>query len=66
MAGNRRGRIKEHLEGIHKNLDWIRAHVLDSLDMIRDDNPKLTKALTGIAQVADQVDKLVQGLYGTI
>ncbi len=66
MAGNTRGRIKEHLEGIHKNLDWIKAHVIDTLDLIQDKNPKLTTAMKGIGEVSDQIDELIKGLYGKI
>ena len=66
MAGNRRGRIKEHLEGMHKNLDWVKVHVIDSLDLVEDKNPKLSEAMTGIGLVTDQLDDLIQGLYATI
>lgn len=27
MAGNTRGKLKEHLEGIHRNLDWCTHHI---------------------------------------
>lgn len=66
MAGNRRGRIKEHCEGMHKNCDWIRNHVIDTLDLIEDKNPKLSEAMTGIGQIADQLDKLILGIYATM
>lgn len=66
MAGNRRGRIKEHLEGMHKNCDWLRKHVIDTLDLIEDKNPKLSSAMTGIGQITDQLDDLIKGLYATM
>ncbi len=66
MAGNTRGRIKEHLEGMHKNCDWLRQHVIDTTDLIQDKNPKLSEAMTGIGVVADQLDELIKGLYATI
>lgn len=34
MAGNTRGKLKEHFEGIHRNLDWCIAHVNKSLALI--------------------------------
>lgn len=34
MAGNTRGKLKEHFEGIHRNMDWSLAHVQKSLDLI--------------------------------
>lgn len=34
MAGNTRGKLKEHLEGIHRNLDWAVQHCNKSLALI--------------------------------
>ena len=34
MAGNTRGKLKEHFEGIHKNFDWILHHVAISATLI--------------------------------
>ena len=34
MAGNTRGKLKEHFEGIHKNLDWCIHHIETSLKLI--------------------------------
>lgn len=34
MAGNTRGKLKEHFEGIHKNLDWSLNHIQKSLALI--------------------------------
>ncbi len=34
MAGNARGKLKEHFEGIHKNFDWILHHVAISATII--------------------------------
>jgi hypothetical protein len=34
MAGNTRGKLKEHFEGIHRNLDWCIQHVNTSLQLI--------------------------------
>ncbi len=66
MAGNRRGRIKEHLIGVHKNCGWITEHVLQMLALIKDENPNLSEAITGIGKVSDQLDELTQDLFGTI
>lgn len=66
MAGNRRGRIKEHLEGVHKNCNWITEHVLQSLELIKDESPPLTKGLTALGKVAEELDTLTMMLYKTI
>lgn len=36
MSGNTRGKLKEHFEGIHRNLDWCVQHVNKSLLLIRE------------------------------
>jgi hypothetical protein len=35
MSGNTRGKLKEHFEGIHKNLDWCVHHCTVSLELIQ-------------------------------
>jgi len=34
MAGNTRGKLKEHFVGIHKNFDWIIHHIAISATLI--------------------------------
>jgi len=34
MAGNTRGKLKEHFEGIHRNFDWCLHHCQTSLALI--------------------------------
>lgn len=34
MAGNTRGKLKEHFEGVHRNLDWCMKHINESLELI--------------------------------
>ena len=34
MSGNTRGKLKEHFEGIHKNLDWCVHHTNTCLELI--------------------------------
>lgn len=34
MAGNTRGKLKEHFEGIHRDIDWILDHINKSLSLI--------------------------------
>lgn len=35
MSGNTRGKLKEHFEGIHKNLDWCIHHCNTCLQLIQ-------------------------------
>jgi len=34
MAGNTRGKLKEHFEGIHRNFDWSTHHINTALTLI--------------------------------
>ncbi len=66
MAGNTRGKLKEHFEGIHRNFDWIVYHSQEALKLIQDKNPKLTKAVTALAAGVKQLDEHTQDLYSKI
>lgn len=41
MAGNTRGKLKEHYEGVHRNLDWCLHHVAQSANLIEQNLRKL-------------------------
>lgn len=62
MAGNTRGKLKEHFEGIHKNFDWVLRHVEISLALIAE-NVKATKAETGIGLTDDELQVEVEKHY---
>ncbi|GAH04791.1 unnamed protein product [marine sediment metagenome] len=66
MAGNTRGRLKERFEGIHKNFGWIQEHCEQSLELIREHNPKLSKAMKALHKGCTTLDKLAQDIYGKI
>jgi len=34
MAGNTRGKLKEHFEGIHRNFDWSLHHINTALVLV--------------------------------
>jgi hypothetical protein len=34
MSGNTRGKLKEHFEGVHRNLDWCLHHIATSATLI--------------------------------
>lgn len=62
MAGNTRGKLKEHFEGIHKNFDWVLRHVEISLALIAE-QIKVTKAEGGIALTEEELRAAVEGHY---
>ena len=66
MAGNTRGKIKEHLEGCHRNFDWIRVHLQKTVILIDEHNPKLTIGIEALAKGVQSLDDLAQGIYGKI
>ncbi len=66
MAGNTRGKLKEHFEGIHRNFDWCVYHCQESLKLIQDKNPKLKGAVEALAESIKQTDGMFQDLYSKI
>jgi len=66
MASNRRGKLKENFEGIHRNLDWVTFHCQKSLDLIQGDNPKLSKAIKSLGDGIKTLDECAQGIYATL
>lgn len=66
MASNTRGKLKEEFEGIHRNFDWITHHCQKALDLIKDKNPGLTKAVTTLHKGVETLDKITQDLYSKL
>jgi len=66
MAGNTRGKIKERLEGIHRNSDWQIYHIQMILELIEDKNPELTKQMTTLAESCKALDEFSQLIYSKI
>ncbi len=53
MAGNTRGKLKEHFEGVHRNLDWTLHHVAKSMALIQG----RLRLLPGFKDVKGDADK---------
>ena len=66
MAGNTRGKLKEHFEGIHKNFEWVTSHCQKCLSLIGDMNPNLTDGVKAIDEGCKIIDKGVQELYSKL
>lgn len=66
MAGNTRGKVKEHLEGIHRNFDWVQYHCEKLGVLVEEKNPPLTEAIDSLNTEIIELDKLLQGLYAKI
>ena len=66
MAGNTRGRIKEHFEGMHRQFDWLEFHCDKIVTLVDGRKPKLTKAVELLHEEINTLDELTQSLYATI
>ena len=66
MAGNTRGKIKEHLEGVHRNCDWQKYHLLTILELVKDKNPSVQKSIETLAKSVDALDEFNQLIYSKI
>lgn len=66
MAGNTRGKLKEKLEGIHSNCDWILKHVDGALELIKQHKPELSEAVKSLGKIAKQLDEFTQDIYKRI
>jgi len=66
MAGNTRGKLKEHFEGVHRNFDWSLVHIQKSLALIKDEKHPLFVAMKALGDGIATLDKLAQNIYGKI
>lgn len=63
MAGNTRGKLKEHFEGIHRNLDWSIEHITKSLLLIKEHKPNLSEAISKLGEAIKTLDDLAGDIY---
>jgi len=63
MAGNTRGKLKEKFEGVHRNFEWSRKHLADSLVLIGGRKPDLIKSIESLGEGIDTLDELAMGIY---
>lgn len=66
MAGNTRGKIKEHLEGCHRNFDWATVHLEKTIALIDGKKPKLSEGLLAVGEAVKAIDEKVQAVYAQI
>lgn len=66
MAGNTRGKLKEKFESVHRNFEWIKRHLAESLDLIDNKNPSLSTGIKSLSDGIDTFDKLAQEIYSRI
>ncbi len=66
MSGNARGKLKEEMEGIHRNLDWIAVHCQKSIPLCGDSHPEIVQLFTSLSELSASLDEQLQRVYATI
>lgn len=67
MASGTRAKLREELEGIHKNTEWIKSHVVQCMAKIpKEGYDQLNQGLALLSQMNAELDKLAQSLYQSI
>lgn len=66
MAGNTRGKLKEQFEGVHRNFEWIKKHLADSMVLIKDHHPNLSESIESLGKGIDTLDELAQAIYARL
>lgn len=66
MAGNTRGKLKEEMEGIHRDCEWIKQHCTKCIALIGDTHPELIKAFEALSEMSNKLDEFTMQLYAGI
>jgi len=66
MPKHTRGKIREHLEGIHRNTEAIKIHCVKSLALIDDKSPDYEKAFTALIALTNNLDEFTQEVYSRL
>ena len=63
MAGNARGKLKEEMEGIHKNLDWVSVHSQKAKMILGDTHPEMHEMFDNMIKAVTTLDELAAEIY---
>jgi len=66
MASGTRTKIREHLEGIHKNTEASKQHCIKCLELIGSKNPQLSMSIKKLADINNMFDEFAQKIYSHI
>ena len=66
MAGNTRGKLKEQFEGVHRNSEWIKQHLAQSLVLIKEHKPNLSEGIEELAKGYATLDELAMNIYARL
>lgn len=66
MSGNTRGKLKEEMEGLHRNLDWIVAHSAKCLTLLEGKHEGLSAMFVAMGASAKTQDEILQDVYASL
>lgn len=66
MASGTRGTLKEHVEGIHRDCDWIHTHCKNAILLLQGKYEQHRKAFEAIDEIAIFLDERAQQLHGQL
>jgi len=66
MSGNARGKLKEEMEGIHRNIDWVRVHAAKGKLLLDGTHPEIDAMFDALIAEMDTLDTLTLRLYATL
>lgn len=65
MSGTARGQLKEELEGIHRNIDWVRVHAQKGIRILNGTHPEIKEAFEALINEMDVLDDLFLKIYAS-
>jgi hypothetical protein len=66
MAGNRRGKLKEEVEGLHRNFDWARVHSQKAKVILGESHPELHEMFDNIILAMNTMDEIAANIYSLL
>lgn len=63
MASGTRGKLKEHMVGVHKDCEWIQNHCIQCVELLGGKYEKHRKGFESLHAMAVMLDDLAAGLY---
>jgi len=66
MASGTRGRLKEHMVGVHKDCDWIQKHCVDCVKLLGDDYKEHRESFESLHAIAVTLDDFALSLYSKL
>jgi len=66
MASGTRGRLKEHMIGVHKNCEWIQTHCVECVKLLDNGYEKHREGFESLHAIAVTLDEFAASLYNKL